>query len=80
MPDEVGDIEWRHVFSSVANRVGYRHSTKELLVEWSRTERVSAYGPDFPYKEFQELAKAPSVGSMMKTTVEPKYKMRYVTV
>ena len=74
----VREIEWRSVFSSSANRVGYDHDMQELLVEWKRNNRISIYGPDFPYTEFDKLSKTVSVGSMIKNDIAPKYSHRYL--
>ncbi len=72
-------VDWRNVFSSNIIRVGYDLDTYELLVEWKRTGKISAYGPDFPFTVFETLSTAPSVGSMVKNDVVPKYKHHYIT-
>lgn len=72
------EIEWRNVFSSSVNRVGYDHETTSLLAEWRRTGRISAYGPDFPYDEFEKGSKIVSVGNWLKSQVAPKYQHRYL--
>lgn len=72
-------VEWRFVFSTYAKRVGYNHDTTELLVEYPRSGKISAYGPDFPYVEFDKVSKSVSVGRMIRTEVAPKYNHRYFT-
>lgn len=75
---DVKGVDWRSVFSTNIIRVGYDFDTNELLVEWKRTSKISAYGPDFPFTEFEKVSKAPSVGSMVKNNVVPKYKHHYL--
>lgn len=76
-------IEWRFVFSKSAVRVGYDFDTTSLLVEWQPKKntpgRISAYGPDFPYEEFDKVSKSVSVGNKIKDEIIPKYQHRYIT-
>jgi KTSC domain len=71
-------VEWRSVWSTVANRVGYDNEQEELLVEWKRTGRISVYFPKFPFDEFDKLSKTVSVGTMIKNEIVPKYQHRYL--
>ena len=72
-------VEWRNVYSSNINKVGYDFDSDELLVEWSRSGRISAYGPDFPYVEFDKLSKSVSVGSIVKNKIIPQFSHHYLT-
>lgn len=72
-----GAVEWRNVFSKSASRVGYDPDEEELYVQWVRTGRISIYGPEFPYEEFDKLSKSVSVGNMIREKVIPNYSMRY---
>jgi hypothetical protein len=71
-------IEWRNVWSKSATRVGYDHDSTSFLAEWKRTGRISAYGPDFPYEEFEKASKSVSVGNMIREEIAPKYQHRYL--
>lgn len=73
-------IDWRSVFSSNVTRVGYSYDTNELLVEWTKSGKISAYGPDFPFVKFEELSKAPSVGSMIKNDIIPRFSQHYISL
>ena len=67
----------KQVFSSNVAEVGYDTDTEELLVRWLKSGKTSAYkGASEGLAE--ELSKAPSVGSMVRSDVIPFYPHRYV--
>jgi hypothetical protein len=71
-------VEWRNVFSTVVAQVGYNHDKDLLLIQWLNSVRISVYGPQFPYELFDKLSKAPSVGSMLRTEIRPKFEHTYL--
>lgn len=74
-------MSWmKPVYSSMVSEVGYDPETKELLVRWARGSKTSAYGPDFPEEEAQNLAdgRVASVGEYLNSEVKPNYGHRYV--
>ena len=73
MPDEV---RWKQVFSSNVARLGWRENPPALLVEWVKG-RVSEYD-GVSEKLFEELTKAPSVGSALNERVKGKFNHFYV--
>jgi hypothetical protein len=70
-------MSWsKAVYSSNVSEVGYDEETQELLVTW-KSGRVSAYA-GVPEEVAVELSNAPSVGTMMNSTIKPMYAHRYV--
>jgi hypothetical protein len=70
-------MSWsQQVFSSSVTEVGYDDETEELLVTW-KNGRTSAY-KGVSEEKAQELANAPSVGSMIHSEIKPSYSHRYV--
>ena len=69
-------MSWsRDVFSSNVSTVGYDPETKELSVTWSKGKR-SIYS-NVPEELAEQLANAPSVGSMLNSEIKPYYSHRY---
>jgi len=65
----------RHVYSSNVSEVGYDPETKELLITWTKGKRSIYSG--VPEELAEQLANAPSVGSMLNTEIKPYYVHRY---
>ena len=63
------------VFSSVVASVGYDSDTSELLVTW-KNGKTSAYA-GVPEGVAQQLANAPSVGTMVNAEIKNVYPHRY---
>lgn len=71
-------ITWRDIaLSSNVARVGYDDETNDLLVEWQRTHKISAYS-GVPQAVFEQTYRAPSVGSFIRDEIKPNYSHRYV--
>ena len=70
-------IEWRDVISSNATQVGYDDETGDMLVKWSKGNKISAYA-GVPYDVFDKCAKAFSVGNFLNSEIKPNYRHRYV--
>lgn len=69
-------ITWSQtVYSSNVSEVGYDAESKELYVTWLKGRRSVYSG--VPEELAQQLANAPSVGSMMRTDIIPYYSHRY---
>lgn len=64
------------VYSSMVSEVGYDDERKELLVTWKNGKRSVYAG--VPEETAQELANAPSVGTMLNNDIKPYYQHRYV--
>lgn len=67
----------RDVYSSMVSSVGWDDQTGEILVKWSKSGKMSAYG-GFDEAKALELATAPSVGQMVLTEIKPGGSHRYV--
>ena len=69
--------DWtKPVFSSNANEIGYREDGSEMTVAWAKGGRVSVYWP-VPEELAQQVANAPSVGSILNSDIKPYYSHRY---
>lgn len=69
--------EWvRDVYSSMVSQVGYNDETKELFITWAKSTKRSIY-EGVPAELAEQLANAPSVGSMLIAEVKPYYAHRY---
>lgn len=64
------------VFSSMVQSVGYDSDARTLLVTW-KSGRVSAY-EGVSEETAQQLANAPSVGTMINSEIKHVYPHRYV--
>jgi hypothetical protein len=69
-------IEWRSVFSSHIESVGYDPDTSEYLVKWGRG-KVSAY-TGVPPELAKQVSNAPSVGSAIHEFIKPKFPHKYI--
>lgn len=65
----------KDVYSSNVSTVGYDDETKELLITWTKGKRSIYSG--VPEELAEQLANAPSVGSMMRTEIIPYFSHRY---
>ena len=69
-------MSWeKDVYSSNVSKVGYDPESKELSVTWSKGKR-SIYS-NVPEELAEQLANAPSVGSMVRTEIIPYFGHRY---
>ena len=69
-------MSWsRDVFSSNVSTVGYDPETKDLIITWTKGKR-SIYS-NVPEELAEQLANAPSVGSMLNSEIKPYYSHRY---
>ena len=68
-------IEWRDVYSTRVERLGYDPETQEMYVEWKRG-RVSVF-EGVPDDVAHEASNAWSVGAFLRINIEPEYKQRY---
>ena len=69
-------MSWsRDVFSSNVSTVGYDPETKDLTITWTKGKR-SIYS-NVPEELAEQLANAPSVGSMLNSEVKPYFQHRY---
>lgn len=66
----------RPVFSSMASEIGYDDKTKEVLVKWAGSGKVSGYGPA-EEDVADECSRAPSVGQFINSELKPNYNHRY---
>ena len=64
------------VYSEMAQAVGYDAETHDLIITWKNGKR-SAYN-GVPEDVALDLSKAPSVGSMINSTIKPNYPHRYI--
>jgi hypothetical protein len=62
-------------FSEAVSNLGYDTETQEMLVRWS-DGKVSAYAGVQPEK-FDEISRAPSVGSAIHSEIKGKHQHRY---
>ena len=69
-------VDWRDVYSSHVNRVGFDPEAQELLAEWD-SGRVSAY-EGVPYEKFESVARSWSVGKALHEMIKPSHTHRYV--
>jgi hypothetical protein len=60
----------------MVSEVGYDDETKELTVTWTNGRR-SAYA-GVPEGVADQLARAPSVGTMLNSDIKPYYSHRYI--
>lgn len=68
--------EWtKDVYSSNVQSIGYNDETKEMLVTWTRGKRSVYSG--VPPELAEQVANAPSVGSMLNAEIKPYYAHRY---
>lgn len=63
------------VYSSNVQTVGYDPENKELLITWTKGKRSIYSG--VPEELAEQLANAPSVGSMIHTEIIPYFSHRY---
>ena len=69
-------MSWsRDVFSSNVSTVGYDPETKDLTITWTKGKR-SIYS-NVPEELAEQLANAPSVGSMLNSEIKLYYSHRY---
>lgn len=69
-------VIWKDVLSSDVSSLGYDSETNTLLVRWAKG-RTSAY-EGVPADLFEDLTKAPSVGSALNELVKGKFAHHYV--
>ena len=70
-------MSWsRSVYSSNVQEVGYDPDTKELLITWTKGKQSIYSG--VPEELAEQLANAPSVGSMLNAEIKPYYQHRYM--
>lgn len=67
----MANIIWREVFSGNVSKLGYDTESNTLLVAWVKG-RISGYR-NVPEDMFEDLCKAPSVGSAVNDTIKGKY-------
>ena len=68
--------EWsKDVYSSNVQSVGYNSETKEMLITWTRGKR-SIYS-NVPEELAEQVANAPSVGSMLNAEIKNYFPHRY---
>lgn len=72
----MADVVWKQVFSSNVSELGYQSEPPALLVRWAKGRTSEYAGVD--EKLFEELTKAPSVGSALNERVKGKFPHRYV--
>ena len=65
----------RTVYSSNVQTVGYDEEAKELIITWTKGKRSIYSG--VPEELAEQLANAPSVGSMLNTEIKNYYPHRY---
>ena len=65
----------RDVYSSNVSTVAYDEEKQELYITWSRGKRSIYAG--VPSQLADDLANAPSVGSMLNAEIKPYYQHRY---
>lgn len=71
-------MSWmKPVYSSMVAEVGYDTETKELLVRWARSGKISAY-TDVPEDVAVDCSNAASVGEFINSEIKPNYGHRYV--
>ena len=63
------------VYSSMVAEVGYDAEQKELYITWTRGKRSIYSG--VPEELAQQVANAPSVGSILNSDIKPYYSHRY---
>jgi hypothetical protein len=63
------------VYSSNVSEVGYDPETGELIITWTKGKRSIYSG--VPEELAEQLANAPSVGSMLNAEIKPYYSHRY---
>ena len=65
----------KDVYSSNVSSVGYDSDSLELIITWTKGKR-SIYS-NVPEELAEQLANAPSVGSMLNSEIKPYYSHRY---
>ena len=70
-------IEEHTVFSSNVSKVGYDGESAQLLVWWSKGNKVSVY-EGVPPDVFDRLWKSPSVGTMIRDEIKPNFLHHYL--
>jgi len=69
--------DWQQqVFSSNVTEIGYREDAKEMTVRWAKSGKLSVYS-GVPEELAQQVANAPSVGSILNSDIKPYYPHRY---
>lgn len=69
-------LSWTQaVFSSNVSEVGYDRENEELFITWAKGKRSIYSG--VPESVAEQLANAPSVGSMINSDIKPYYSHRY---
>lgn len=69
-------IEWRSVFSSHVDQVGYDADTGDYVVRWKKG-KVSVYG-GVPPELAKQVSNAPSVGSAIHEFIKPNFQHSYL--
>ena len=70
-------MSWtKSVYSTMATEIGYNDDTKEMMVRWTNG-RVSAYA-GVSEDLADQVANAPSVGTMLNNEIKPNFAHRYV--
>lgn len=70
--------DWnKDVYSSNVANVAYQEDGSTLVITWTKGARRSAYD-GVPEELAEQLANAPSVGSMLNTEIKPYFPHRYV--
>ena len=64
----------REVYSSTVERIGYEDGV--LRVEWAKSGKVSLYH-GVPEKLANEVMNAPSIGSALRSLIQPGYRHAY---
>jgi hypothetical protein len=65
----------KDVYSSNVSTVGYNEETQELFITWTRGKRSIYSG--VPAQLADDVANAPSVGSILNQEIKPYYAHRY---
>jgi len=70
-------MSWKQtVYSSNVEEIGYDEDRQEMTVRW-KSGKVSAYS-GVPEELAQQVANAPSVGSMLNSDIKNQYSHRYI--
>lgn len=69
--------DWsKEVLSSRISSIAYEEEGKRLIVTWAKGSRRSVW-EGVPEDVAQQLALAPSAGSMINSDIQPYYPMHY---
>ena len=70
-------MSWsKAVYSTMVSEIGYDDDTKEMLVTWAKSGKISAY-KDVPEDVAVEASNAPSVGQFVISEIRDQYPHRY---